>query len=71
MNEVFEKERNFIPLQFVEGLLKKTVFAFMSPLEAQVEELSRRIERLNRRTDKIFSDQKQRAPIRSPLLREE
>ena len=48
-----EKERNFVPFQFVEGLLKKTVFAFMSPLEAQVEDLSRRIERLNRRIDRL------------------
>ncbi len=48
-----EREKNFVPLQLVEGLLKKTVFAFMNPLEMQVEELSRRIERLTRRTNKF------------------
>ena len=54
MNNILtpDREKNFVPFQFVEGLLKKTVFAFMNPLEAQVEELSRRIERLNRRIKK-------------------
>lgn len=48
-----DRNKGVFSFDFVEQLLKKTVFTFTRPLEAQVEELTHRIERLSRRIDRL------------------
>ncbi|MBI2608487.1 MAG: hypothetical protein HYW47_02685 [Deltaproteobacteria bacterium] len=56
MKKFFEKERALPSFQIVESLLRKTVFTFTRPLEAQVEEITHRVDRLVRRIEKLSKD---------------
>jgi len=56
MKKLFEKEAKLPPFQIVESLLRKTVFTFTRPLEAEVEEITYRLDRLVRRIENLSKD---------------